>query len=139
MAFDLNDVNRMPVTAMHISSKAEQETLRKKQTIFLILDICILVNIVAFYVIGPIDKKSERNIKRDQYPPNICHIGRFFWFCLVAAPLISVSCALDILTLKQISRKYINSINAIMGLVFDMIQCGLACWMVSNIIVSTEE
>jgi hypothetical protein len=57
MAFDLNDVNRMPVTAMHISSKAEQETLRRKQTIFLILDICILINIMAFYLIGPIDKK----------------------------------------------------------------------------------
>lgn len=56
MAVDLNGLNRMPITAIHITSSSEQKNLRRKQQIYLVLDACIIALIVFFMIVGPIEK-----------------------------------------------------------------------------------
>jgi hypothetical protein len=52
---DLNGMNRMPITAMYITSEHEKARLKSRQAIFMTLDILIIVNVIIFFIVGPIE------------------------------------------------------------------------------------
>lgn len=55
-ADDLNDISRMPITALRITSAAEEATLRKKTIVFMVLDALIIINTILFIFISPIEE-----------------------------------------------------------------------------------
>ena len=52
---DLTSINRMPLTALHITSAAEKKKIKRRTKIFLVLDVCIIVNNIAYLWIAPIE------------------------------------------------------------------------------------
>ena len=93
-ADDLNELSRMPVTALQITSEAEKINLRRKTIAFMILDALIIINIIILLWVAPIEKvfKSYKGIE--------CRSKRWLVWCEIALPLSILSLVLDALTLS---------------------------------------
>jgi hypothetical protein len=50
-----------------------------------------------------------------------------------------ISCVLDLLTLKQINKQYVNAVTALMGFLVDLIQLGMAGWLTWSIIMGASQ
>ena len=101
-ADDLNDISRMPVTALRITSAAEEATLRKKTIVFMVLDSLIIINTILFIWISPIE--NERVIHphgNNTFCPlgDTCKPKIWYVWCWIALPLSCLSLTMDALTL----------------------------------------
>ena len=60
-ADDLNELSRMPITALRITSEAEAANLQRKTILFMVLDLLIICNTVLFLILSPIEKNKYIN------------------------------------------------------------------------------
>ena len=117
---DLTSINRMPLTALHITSAAEKKKINRRTKIFLVLDVCIIVNNIAYLWFAPIevDYFSKEGTQ--------CKSKRFMYWSIVSLSVALTSLVLDLFTLKQVNANYVNAITAIIGLFIDLSQLALA-------------
>lgn len=118
---DLTSINRMPLTALHITSAAEKKKIKRRTKIFLVLDVCIIVNNIAYLWIAPIETNYFSKDSAHQ-----CKARRFMYWSIVSLSVALTSLVLDLFTLKQVNANYVNAITAIIGLFIDLSQLALA-------------
>ena len=83
-------------------------------------------------IVGPIERDFVQN-------QETCHSQRWFYWSVVAGLVALTSLVIDIFTLKQIMRNYVNAITALCGLVVDLSQLCLAIWLIVTIAQGWKE
>lgn len=106
-ADDVHELSRMPITALRITSEAEEKNLRRKTIGFMFLDTLIIINTVLFLAIGPIESDKPINNSSGNCPlvsqtneDVICKSRRYMLWCCIALPFSILSLTLDYFTLR---------------------------------------
>lgn len=128
MEFRLNNLNRMPLTAVEITSQAQEKSLLFKTKTFIVLDVLIIVNLLVFLIFSPI--KPGPDLACNEKTCNstgFCSQGCSFLYWDLTALVVGIaSLTLDCFTLCQIRKRYINAVTAISGFFIDICKCTVA-------------
>lgn len=119
VALDLNGINRMPITAMHIGSEQERKKLSRNQWISFILDGLIFISNLLFMYIAPIEKDKASWLNPKTNTDVLCKSTRWFKWSIGSLFVAIASCVLDLLTIRQIRKNYVNAFTALMGFIVD--------------------
>jgi hypothetical protein len=103
MEFRLNDLNRMPLTAVQITSQAQEKSLNNKTKFFIVLDVLIILNLVLFVIIAPVSYRiGSGNCKVKYGTDKVCNTCVLTTWATSAMVVAVASLTLDCFMLKQI-------------------------------------
>lgn len=116
---DMNNLNRMPVRALHILDEDEMKTLMEKQMMYSFLDSFIMFACVVMAIVSPIEKHNIPDCKTDRWEA----------WCFTELCLATISLILDQITYRQVKNQYVSAWTTFVGFVVDFLQISMLGWL----------